>query len=56
MFNLFSSGTKYQQLARQNNCNLVEANGCWHLYKDGTLVAHETTAQKAIQYLKTQNV
>jgi hypothetical protein len=55
MFNLFNSGTKYQQLARQHNCNLVESNGRWLLYQDGQLVACETTAQNAIQYL-TQNV
>jgi hypothetical protein len=55
VFNLFSSGTKYQQLARQHNCNLVESNGRWLLYKDGILVAREITAQNAIQHL-TQNV
>lgn len=51
MFNLFNSGTKYQKVARQNNCNLVESNGYWHLYQDGTLVAREQYPWNAIQYL-----
>jgi hypothetical protein len=51
MLSLFSSGTKFQKYARQNNCSLVESNGYWLLYKDGVLVARERYACDAIQFL-----
>jgi hypothetical protein len=49
--NLTSSGNYYQRYARQNNCNLIESNGDWLLYKDGTLVARDKHPWDAIQTL-----
>jgi hypothetical protein len=49
--NLTSSGNHYQQYARQNNCNLIESNGHWLLYKDGILVARDRHPWDAVQTL-----
>jgi hypothetical protein len=49
--NLTSSGNQYEQYARQNNCNLVESNGDWLLYKDGKLVARDKHPWDALQTL-----
>jgi hypothetical protein len=51
MLSLFNSGSKYQKIARQNNCNLVESNGCWLLYQDGQLVARDKHPWDAVQFL-----
>lgn len=51
MFNLFNTTSKHQLFARQHNCNLVEANGFWHLYQDGKLVAREKHPANANQYI-----
>jgi hypothetical protein len=51
MISLFNSGSKYQKIARQHNCNLVESNGYWLLYKDGELVARDQHPRDAIQLI-----
>lgn len=51
MFNLFTSGNKYQQIARQNNANLIESNGCWYLYQDGQLVTKQKHPWDAVQFI-----
>ncbi len=51
MFNLFSSGNKYQQLARRENAQLTEANGIWYLYRDGILIARDKHPWNACQAL-----
>jgi hypothetical protein len=52
MLNLFSSGTKFQKIARQHNANLVQAaNGNWYLYQDGQLVTKQKHPWDAIQFI-----